>query len=212
MYNGYNFQYVNDRFGNSNSAIRFTDGYYQIPPGVYFKGDFTISIWLKINVFLPYSTIIEFFNAPNLDSVTIQSANSQLQPQLFISYSYSYNSITSPIIFLRGQWTHLVVSLSGTTGSVYLNGMLAAQSNYMSIPRNIKRTSNSIGKDSSSYYDNLWSDLDDLRIYDRALSQTEIYDLLYCSSVTNSTNYIFNATTKPSIINQTSNFKYFRFF
>ena len=143
MYNGYNVQYVADRFGNPNSAIRFSDGYYQIPSGFYFKGDFTISVWLKVNVFVPYSTILEFINAPYFDYVSIKSNYySIFHPQLTIGYSYSNNYITSPISLLRGKWTHLVVTLSGTTGSIYLNGMLASQSNYMYIPRNINRTTN----------------------------------------------------------------------
>ena len=201
MYNGYNVDFVNDRFGNPNSAIRFSNGFYQVPPGFYFKGDFTISVWIKINVFVPYSTILEF--ASEVVSLKTTSSSSPFQPSLTTSFSY----VTSPYYLLRGQWTHLVVSLSGTTGSVYLNGVLSAQSNGMNIPRNINRTTNFIGKDSSNYYGNMWSDLDDLRIYDRALSQTEIYDLLSSPS----TSYVFNTstnrpvptTTKPPISSQT---------
>ena len=144
MYNGYNVKFVNDRFGNPNSAIRFSNGFYQVPPGFYFRGDFTISVWIKINVFVPYSTILEF--ASEVVSLKTTSSSSPFQPSLTTSFSY----VTSPYYLLRGQWTHLVVSLSGTTGSVYLNGVLSAQSNGMNIPRNINRTTNFIGKDSSN--------------------------------------------------------------
>jgi hypothetical protein len=209
MFNGYNVQYVNDRFGNPNSAIRFTDGYYQIPTGIYFKGDFTISLWLKTNLFVPYSNILEFGNGANLETVSIKSNSYNLfQPQLTVSFSYYSSYVSSHINVLRGQWTHLAVTLSGTAGSVYINGMLVDQSNSMYIPRSKNRTSNFVGKDSSNYYGNLWSDLDDLRIYNRALSQTDIFDLLYFSSAFNYNNSISNTTDKPLQNNQTSDFKY----
>ena len=211
MYNGVNVEFVKDRFGNPNSAIRFSDGYYQVPSGVYFKGDFTISLWLKINLLVPNSRILAF-SRDNYDYVLLilyqYSSNYPFKPQLTIGSSYSSN-IIAPFDLLRGQWMHLIFTLSGTTGSFYINGLLVDQSNVMFIPRNNSRTSNFIGKDGYySDYGNFWSDLDDLRIYDRALSQTEIYDLLCCSSVFNSTNSISNSTNKPSVTNQTSNFKY----
>jgi hypothetical protein len=210
MINGYNVKFVEDRFGKPNSAIRFSDGFYQVPSGFYFKSDFTISVWLKVNVFVPYSTILEFASEQNIDYVSLKTNNyntNKLQPILTIGFSYSNSYVTSPYYLPRGQWTHLVVTLSGTTGSVYLNGILSAQINDMYIPKNINRTSNFIGKDTSNYYGNLWSDLDDLRIYDRALSQSEIYDLLSSPS----TSYVFNTSTnrpvtttsKPPISSQT---------
>jgi hypothetical protein len=212
MYNGYNVEFVKDRFGNPNSAIRFSDGYYQLPSSFYFKGDFTISLWLKINVLVPNSRILAFSRDNYNDAVSLilyqYSSNYPLKPQLTIGSSGYSSNLIPPFDLVRGQWMHLVCTLSGTTGSFYINGMLVDQSNDMYIPRNNSRTSNFIGKDGYYSYGNLWSDLDDLRIYDRALSQTEIYDLLSCSSAFNSTSSISNTTNKPSVTNQTSNFKY----
>jgi hypothetical protein len=198
MYNGYNVGFVKDRFGNPNSAIRFIDGYYQVPTGVYFKGDFTISLWLKTNLFVSYSNILEFTNGQYLVSINSNSYD-RFIPQLKISFYYSDSYVySSQFDILKGQWTHLVTTLSGTTGSFYINGMLVGQSFNMFIPRNVNRTSNFIGKNSWNYYGNLWADLDDLRIYDRALSQTEIYDLLSSPS----TSYVFNTSTTTTTTNK----------
>ena len=204
MFNGYNVQYVNNRFGNPNSAIRFTDGYYQLPSGFYFRGDFTISLWLKTNLFVSYSNILEIGNGEHYVSIKSNSY-SQFQPQLTVSSSYYSSYVTSATNLLRGQWTHLAVTLSGTTGSVYSNGMLVAESNFIYIPRYINRTSNFIGKDTSNYYGNIWSDLDDLRIYDRALSQTEIYDLMYYTSISAYVPAISTTTATTSATDSTNN-------
>jgi hypothetical protein len=41
LYNPVNANFSSDRFGNINSAIYLNNGYYQVPSGVYFYGDFT---------------------------------------------------------------------------------------------------------------------------------------------------------------------------
>ena len=205
MYNGLNVEFVKDRFGNPNSAIRFSGGYYQIPTGVYFKGDFTISLWLKKNLFLRSNYPILIFASGRYDFVSIRTAYTNLHTEIPL-LSISSSNVGSQLNIFKLKWMHLVFTLSGTTGSFYINGMLLGQSFDMFIPRNVNRTSNYIGK-ATSNYGNLWSDLDDLRIYDRALSQSEIYDLLSSPS----TSYVFNTstnrpvptTTKPPISSQT---------
>ena len=216
MYNGYNVEFVKDRFGKANSAVRFTDGYYQVPPGIYFKGDFTISVWLKLNVYVANSRVLDFGNGPYFDNVLLTTINDNTLSYLYTSFSYVSGSfLYSSLPLIKGQWLHLAATLRGTTGSVYINGVLVAQSNSMFTPKSINRTSNYVGKNNWDGYGNLWGDLDDLRIYDKALSQSEVYDLLYCSSdlnafnaTSNSTNSISTSTNKPSITNETTSFKY----
>ena len=168
MYNGYNVDFVSDRFGNPNSAIRFAEGYHQIPPGVYFKGDFTVSLWYKPINTLNSGTIMVF---GNIGSDNIQLINSE--KLYFYIHVMSYNSIIETSNRLSiGQWAHLVITSSENSCSFYVNGLLTVQTNDMYIPRNVNRTSNYIGR-SGEYY-NLWADLDDLRIYNRSMSQAEI--------------------------------------
>ena len=213
MYNGYNVEFIKDRFGNPNSALRFSDGFYQVPTGVYFKGDFTISVWFNLNVNIANTKILDFSTGPYADSVVLTATYyNYKEANVYISFYDMYSSFTSGLAFIKGQWTHLAVTLRGTTGSVYINGILASQASNVLIPRNVNRTSNFIGK--SSFDDpNLWSDLDDLRIYDRALCQSEIYDLIYytstptyvsnTSTTTVSTIKPASTTSKPPISSQT---------
>ena len=172
MYNGVNVDFVKDRFGNPNSAIRFTDGYYQVPPGVYFNGDFTISVWIKpINLFNRWGRIIDFGNGAPSDNIQFISSYSDSGKPVFYLYVMNHESHidpNSPLII--GQWTHLVFTLSETTGSLYMNGLLISQTNNMYSARNINRTSNYIGKSNWANEGNLWADLDDLRFYNRSMA------------------------------------------
>ena len=49
LYDGKNYEFVQNRFGKLKSAIHFKQGYLKIPQGIYFDGDFTITAWLKLN-------------------------------------------------------------------------------------------------------------------------------------------------------------------
>ena len=197
LYNGSNVQFVKDRFGKANSAIRFTDGYYQVPPGVYFKGDFTVSVWIKaIGIVNTGGTIIDFGNGVSSDNIRfITSYQNEYKPVFYVNINNYESNVEPSLTLVLGQWTHLVFTLSGSNGALYMNGLLISQSSDLFTPRNINRTLNYIGKDNwNSYLDgngNLWADLDDLRFYNRAMSQAEI-------------NYLFlqQASTQASNLNR----------
>ena len=175
LYNGYNVEFVKDRFGNPNSAMRFSDGYYQVPPGVYFNVDFTISVWLKLNVYLTNSKIIDFGNA-FAEQIVFKTSPANNKAIIYV-YQFNYESLIDepslPLII--GQWAHLVFTLSENTGFFYMNGLLVSQTNGIYFPFNILRESNYIGKSSRWNEDgNLWADLDELRFYNRSMSQAEV--------------------------------------
>jgi len=67
LYNGYNNSLTKDRFGIPNSALSLSNGYMQMPPGVYFSGSFSIIAWVY---FISFSNpmILEIANLPNLVS------------------------------------------------------------------------------------------------------------------------------------------------
>jgi hypothetical protein len=99
-----------------------------------------------------------------------------------ISYFISINSTTAwtyeikTYSFLElNKWFHVTLTLSGTTGYVYVNGSLAATSATI-VPRNVLRNINYIGKL------NQFAIFDDLKFYQGAMSQTQILNDYIASS------------------------------
>jgi hypothetical protein len=58
----YGARLTTDRNGNANSAYEFdgVDDYLQLPPAVWFNGDFTISGWLYVSSYKNFARFFEF--------------------------------------------------------------------------------------------------------------------------------------------------------
>jgi len=72
----------------------FNIGYLSMPNDVYFSGDYTLSVWVKVRSFQFNSRIIDVGNGPNLDNVifalTYQSTAfpfSQISKRFFIKFT-----------------------------------------------------------------------------------------------------------------------------
>jgi hypothetical protein len=190
MYNGVNVDFVKDRFGKPNSAIRFSYGFYQVPSGVYFKGDFTVSVWIKAIGSFYNAPIFDFGNGGSSDNIRFISTSYYYSQSFYMFFKNYESRIDASFTLVLGQWTHWVFTLSDTVGSFYANGLLIVQTNDMFIPRNINRTSNYIGKSNWDWQGNLWADLDDLRIYNRSMSQAEINALFLQQAKKESSNLL----------------------
>jgi hypothetical protein len=182
LYNGVNATFTTDRFQNENSAIRLTYGYYQAPAGVYFSGDFTLSVWIRLTKIISWARIIDFGNGAASSNVALSSSVALLgQPFLYVFNSLSSNAwFTSTSMLQIGRWTHIACTLNGTMARVCLNAVCGSQSGFNQ-PANIIRSFNYVGKSNWPEDENLNADLDDLMIFNRSLSQSEIVELMRAS-------------------------------
>ncbi len=72
-------------------------------------------------------------------------------------------------------WEHVAFVLDlNRKAYVYVNGELTGQAGSSTLARNLYRTNNYIGKSSWSVDENADADLDELKIFNRGLSQKEI--------------------------------------
>jgi hypothetical protein len=82
LYGGVNAALTIDRFGQLNSALSLSRGYYKAPPGVYFSGtQLTIMAWLKIRNYTSNPRLIDFGNellTENLLLTISRTSNSKL--------------------------------------------------------------------------------------------------------------------------------------
>ncbi|MEO7098754.1 MAG: LamG-like jellyroll fold domain-containing protein, partial [Luteolibacter sp.] len=169
--------------GNSGNALTLASAssqYATLPTGIV-NGltDTTIMTWVKISSLSTWQRIFDFgTGTTNYMFLTTQygvggSANklrfairtASVGEQLISS------SATTPI----GTWAHVAVVISGSTGTLYLNGVQVGQNTAMMLnPSSLgSTTQNYLGK--SQWADPyLNASLDDFRIYSRALNGDEI--------------------------------------
>ena len=190
-YNGASFNVtpIYDRFGNPNSAYHFSgsSSYVQIPATGYLLNEFTYSVWCKPTS-LPnaalrgYYAIIAIGGVASDQMILLGNDNqsgfigfgggswsSTGQPhQCYVSSLPSIN-----------QWYHLAVTRNNTQLSFYVNGILICASNYANVTAGYSGSSfgGSIGSREVSNVQNFVGDIDDVRIFNRVLTQTEIQNM-----------------------------------
>ena len=178
LYNGIKAGLTTDRFGRSLSALNLNEGCYQIPPGNYFPtGQFTITVWCKLRAFGLWSNIVSFFNGILFDAIFFGFQASSSNPELSIfNGNISIADAKCPSAIQLNQWTHLTISFDQSLNfKIYVNANLTANANWNQPLKNTTRVYNFIGRADNYPGDkDLNAVLDELKIFNRALTQQEI--------------------------------------
>jgi hypothetical protein len=206
VYGGPTTSFVADRLGNVNSAVYLNQGYYTAPSGVYFTGDHTVAVWVKVIGFANWARIMDFGKQAGIfqalsDNIflSISNSGSPGHPSTTVYNAGSHNTeATSNLALQLNVWTHLAYTYSSGTCKIYLNAALTASASCLA-PRNINRASCLVGKS------NFWSDgalnahIDELRIYSRSLDITEINELVFGPPTSASTLFLGSTSSTDSI-------------
>jgi uncharacterized protein (TIGR02145 family) len=191
---GNTFSYINDRNNNSSSAIQFngTNNYLTVPTAVYFNSDFTITTWVNITSHNQWQNLLDFGTGTTNNVVFGLSYDFSGNPNFKVRNGVSESTLNPSLVLPTNSWKLLTLTLSNNKFKYYIDGVVADSTNGLvnnpsertasvETPVNVVRTSNYIGMSNfGSYYFN--GALDDLRIYNRALSPIEIREM-YCPSV-----------------------------
>lgn len=156
------------------TALNFSSSrqnYANLPPGVYFNGNFTIECWVKPTSHTNWSRIIDFGNGAGSNNVLLATSyGTSGQPGFYVGGAQFAASSAIPL----NQWTHIAATLSGTTATIYINGVASGTANFP-VPANIVRSYNYIGKSNWGWGDPAPNaSFDDLRIWNVAKTQSEI--------------------------------------
>jgi hypothetical protein len=175
--------FTTDRFGNVNSSLALNSGWTQVPQGIFFNTpEFSISVWVYPMDVGDSSRIIDFGNGQLADNIVVGLSNlNNLQP-LFVFFSGSnlVFAATSFKAITENQWQFLTATNNGTIARVFLNGTLIGESITLSHtkPVNLSRSNCYIGKSNWAADGYSYSYLDDLRFYNKSLTQEEINELM----------------------------------
>ena len=169
-----------DRFGNLNEALALNGGWTRVPSGIYFDSpEFTISVWVYPKSSIgSWARVIDFSSSCNNNSIAlILSVGVRGPPSLIIALPTWKNAASSQNLTLN-QWQFLVGTFDGKNLKVYLNAQLKVTLAHTCNITTITRSNCYIGKSNCVADGYSFSYFDELRFYNKSLTQTEILQLM----------------------------------
>jgi fibronectin type 3 domain-containing protein len=171
------------KINNAVSLVGAGSSYVSLPAGVVSPlTNFTVATWVYVNANRSWARVFDFgtgatsymFLAPVSGGNTVRYA---------ITTGSGEQQLNGPPLS-AAAWHHVAVTLAGTTGKLYVDGVAVNTNAAMSLkPASLGvTTQNYVGR--SQFSDPLLNGLvDDFRIYNRALTNTEISALFSPSGV-----------------------------
>ena len=181
-----------DRFGNTNAAYNFngTNAYIEIPTNGLINNSYTYSMWVNPSS-IPgaglYTYPFAIGNPGGGQNVAL--TNNQMQGWSGGAYNNSTPTLSLVAVGVLpnvNEWAHVVYLRDNSSIVLYVNGVLNTNlSTYSGYNSNTGTTTPNYGSSPKAligcrdYLSQFFFDgkIDDLRIYNRALNQTEINDL-----------------------------------
>ena len=165
--------------GVTGTALTIGGGYATLPTGVVSSyNDITVAAWVKVTTLQQWSRIFDFGSGIGIYMfLTPQADTGKLRFAITTNSNGAEEHVDGPAL-TANAWTHLAVTLSGDTATLYVNGVAVASNDTFTLhPTNMgPTTQNYIGK--SQWNDPaLQGSIDDFRIYSRALTAEQLAKL-----------------------------------
>ena len=165
------------KFGNAVN-LDGTNDYVTLPTGVV-NGltDFTVSAWVYLDTISNWSRVFDFGTGTTVNMFLTPRNGSSNAVRFAITTGGAGGEqrISGSAALPAGVWTHVAVTLNGSTGILYVNGAEAGRNSSMSLtPSSLGATTqNYIGR---SQYSDPYLDgrVDDFRLYGTALSAANV--------------------------------------
>jgi hypothetical protein len=149
--------------------------YGQVPNGVYFNGDFTINTWIKISAYNNWQRIIDFGNGAGNNSVLLASTyGTSGYPGFYVGNGGNSTQFQSTAQLSYNTWYNVGATMSGTTGTIYVNGSAAGSQTMGYTAANVTRQYCYIGRSEWAGDGMFQGGIGAILIYNRALSASEM--------------------------------------
>ncbi|MFY0625914.1 MAG: leucine-rich repeat domain-containing protein [Reichenbachiella sp.] len=186
LLNGLGF--TTDRFGITNSAVLF-DGFddevsINDDTGVVLDNDITLNIWVHTNTIA--NSYLFFDSVTDFTDVKLEDVGGEL----FLLYQYEGGQLLSASPIPINEWVMLSVTREVSTTSLYINGVISV-SEITKDPTDMT-TPRTIGREGGSTSQTFNGSIDDISIYNRAISPEEIAVLYEANNYTNTNILTFN--------------------
>ncbi len=174
--------------GKISNAVNLdgSNDYLSMPAGIISTlNDFSIAVWVKQDALSTWSRIFDFGTGTTTNMFLTPTSGSSIRFAITTSGSSGEERINGTAALSSGTWKHVAVTLAGNVGILYVDGVEVGRNSNMTLkPSSLGNTGNNyIGR--SQYSDPyLDGQIDDFRIYDRAISATEVQGLFSGSTTT----------------------------
>jgi hypothetical protein len=186
-------EFAQDRFGVADGALKVhnTKSAWRLPPGNYFKGETTLTMWIKkIICSSVYGTLLFigtyifsiFYSKKKYISFTIVSfssfilSDSESCKDYFLILTenshWEHREVFGKIVVPVETWYHLSVVYKNRTVSIYVNGTLSGSRSGLIAAFADKAANESSFIGSNDSYSNIV--LDEIKLYNKALSQDQL--------------------------------------
>jgi hypothetical protein len=169
--------------GRIGNAVQLSGNgeYVDLPDGIV-SGlhDFTVSAWVNPSANSAWSRVFDFGTGTgNYMFLTLSAGGGPLRFAITTSGNGAEQQLNAPGTLPLNTWSHVAVTLSGNTGTLYVNGQPVATNNNMTLtPAALGATNNNwIGRSQFGGDPFLAATVDDFQIYDHALSAADIATL-----------------------------------
>ncbi len=199
-----------DRFGNPNSAYSFdgSDDYIRVPDddSLDLSDGMTIMAWINSNDTSGPKVIVSKWNDNTSDHSYIfkdHDSSDKLLIELSKGYHNDLAKLEGTTSIATEEWIHVATTFDSNTVELYFNGIEDASSAAIGVIRN-SATDLLIGAVFTwgGIFQNFDGVIDDVRVYNRALTEAEI-QALYLSigkTVTPTTNVTYHSTVTYTVV------------
>ena len=188
-----------DRYGNNNTAYQFFSDFDFISisnsTSLQITQSFTISVWLNPNLGIygqgpSYLSVLQKWGGTGSGASYMIALNTSGVPILYTNNAVATSSLVGTISLSLNQWTHLVYTFNNGLATLYTNGLFTTSASNIVTP-SIGNSSIEIARNLNQFAnfsgDAFSGKVDDIAIFNRALTQNEITQL-YTNTVTPYTN------------------------
>jgi len=168
--------------GRTGNALRLdgTSGYARLPSGLLGNvQDFTVAVWVNLVASTQWSRIFDFGSGTgSYMFLTPRSSAGGLRFAITTGGAGAEQTINASSPLATGAWTHVVVTGTGGTAILYVNGAEVGRSSIALTPSSLGGTAGTfLGKSQYAGDPFLNGQIDELRLLSRALSAAEVRSL-----------------------------------
>ncbi len=181
-----------------------TASYLQMPNGfVNTLTDFTVSVWVKLDAQANWARIWDFGRGTSYYMFLASNIGGSTKPVRYsIKAGGGEQVINCSYVIPVSKWTHIVVTKSGNTGIMYINGVEVGRNASMTLsPSNLGDINqNYIGKSQYTADAMLKGAVDEIRIYNSALTASEVTDLYNLAVPGTPTNLSYSIVSNKAVL------------